>query len=139
MAYDDNNIFAKILRGELPCTKVCETDTTIAFMDIMPQSPGHTLVLPKEPAEMLYDLSDEAAAETIRMTKRVALAIRDSLQPDGLYVGQFNGSAAGQTVPHLHFHLIPRWATQPLGAHSRDVADPKELEAMAERIRAALK
>ncbi|WP_414439926.1 HIT family protein [Burkholderia sp. 22PA0106] len=139
MAYDDNNIFAKILRGELPCTKVCETDTTIAFMDIMPQSPGHTLVLPKEPAEMLYDLSDEAAAETIRMTKRVALAIRDALQPDGLFVGQFNGSAAGQTVPHLHFHLIPRWATQPLGAHSRDVADPKELETMAERIRAALK
>lgn len=139
MAYDDNNIFAKILRGELPCTKVYETDTTIAFMDIMPQSPGHTLVLPKEPAEMLYDLSDEAAAETIRTTKRVALAIREALQPDGLFVGQFNGSAAGQTVPHLHFHLIPRWATQPLGAHSRDVADPKELEAMAERIRAALK
>lgn len=139
MAYDDNNIFAKILRGELPCTKLCETDTTIAFMDIMPQSPGHALVLPKEPAEMLYDLSDEAAAETIRMTKRVALAIREALQPDGLFVGQFNGSAAGQTVPHLHFHLIPRWATQPLGAHSRDVADPKELEAMAERIRAALK
>ncbi|MEK6423707.1 MAG: HIT family protein [Burkholderia gladioli] len=139
MAYDDNNIFAKILRGELPCTRVYETDTTLAFMDIMPQSPGHTLVLPKEPAEFFYDLSDEAAADTIRTTKRLALAIRDALQPDGLFVGQFNGAAAGQTVPHVHFHLIPRWATQPLGAHSRDVADPKELEAMAERIRAALK
>ncbi len=139
MAYDDNNIFAKILRGELPCTRVCETDTAIAFMDIMPQSPGHTLVVPKEPAEMLYELSDEAAADAIRLTKRVALAIRDALQPDGLFMGQFNGAAAGQTVPHVHFHLIPRWATQPLGAHSRDVADPAELKAMADRIAAALK
>ncbi|WP_246792637.1 HIT family protein [Burkholderia perseverans] len=139
MAYDDNNIFAKILRGELPCTKVCETDTTIAFMDIMPQSPGHVLIVPKEAAVMLYELSDEAAAECIRLSKRVALAIREALQPDGLFVGQFNGEAAGQTVPHVHFHLIPRWATQPLGAHSREVADPAELTAMAERIRAALK
>ncbi|AEA64663.1 MULTISPECIES: HIT family protein [Burkholderia] len=139
MAYDDKNIFAKILRGELPCTRVYESDSTIAFMDIMPQSPGHTLVVPKEAAEMLYELSDEAAAECIRVTKRIALAIREALRPDGLFIGQFNGAAAGQTVPHVHFHLIPRWATQPLGAHSRDVADPKELEAMAERIRAALK
>ncbi|WP_186013384.1 HIT family protein [Burkholderia gladioli] len=139
MAYDDKNIFAKILRGELPCTRVYESDSTIAFMDIMPQSPGHTLVVPKEAAEMLYELSDEAAAECIRVTKRIALAIREALRPDGLFIGQFNGAAAGQTVPHVHFHLIPRWVTQPLGAHSRDVADPKELEAMAERIRAALK
>ncbi|MEX3592492.1 MAG: HIT family protein [Burkholderia sp.] len=139
MAYDDKNIFAKILRGELPCMRVYESDSTIAFMDIMPQSPGHTLVVSKEAVEMLYELSDEAATECIRVTKRIALAIRESLRPDGLFVGQFNGVAAGQTVPHVHFHLVPRWATQPLGAHSGAVADPKELKAMAERIRAALK
>lgn len=137
--YDPNNVFAKILRGELPCFKVYEDDQTFAFMDIMPQADGHLLVLPKEAAAEIFELSEPAAQAAMRTTQRLARAVRAAFQPDGLFIGQFNGAAAGQTVPHVHFHLIPRWATQPLGAHSRDVADPKELEAMAERIRAALK
>lgn len=138
MAYDPNNIFAKILRGELPCIRLFENDTTLAFMDIMPQSPGHVLVLPKEPAETFYDLSEEAAAESMKTAKRVALALRRVLNPDGLFIGQFNGAAAGQTVPQVHFHLIPRWEGQPLQLHAREKADVKELEALAERIRAVL-
>lgn len=138
MAYDPNNIFAKILRGELPCIRLFENDTTLAFMDIMPQSPGHVLVLPKEPAETFYDLSEEAAAESMKTAKLVALALRRVLNPDGLFIGQFNGAAAGQTVPHVHFHLIPRWEGQPLQLHAREKADVKELEALAERIRAVL-
>lgn len=138
MAYDPNNIFAKILRGELPCIRLFENDTTLAFMDIMPQSPGHVLVLPKEPAETFYDLSEEAAAESMKTAKRVALALRRLLNPDWLFIGQLNGAAAGQTVPHVHFHLIPRWEGQPLQLHAREKADVKELEALAERIRAVL-
>lgn len=138
MAYDPNNIFAKILRGELPCIRLFENDTTLAFMDIMPQSPGHVLVLPKEPAETFYDLSEEAAAESMKTAKRVALALRRVLNPDGLFIGQLNSAAAGQTVPHVHFHLIPRWEGQPLQLHAREKADVKELEALAECIRAVL-
>jgi histidine triad (HIT) family protein len=138
MAYDPNNVFAKILRGELPCIRICETDAALAFMDIMPQSQGHALVVPKEPAETFYDLSEAAAAEAMKTAKQVALALRRVLNPDGLFIGQFNGAAAGQTVPHVHFHLIPRWADQPLHLHARDMADKAQLEALAERIRAAL-
>ncbi|WP_323122027.1 HIT family protein [Burkholderia alba] len=138
MAYDSANIFAKILRGEIPCIRLCETDTTLAFMDIMPQSEGHALVLPKEPAETFYELSDAAAADCMKTVKRVALALREVLAPDGLFIGQFNGAAAGQTVPHVHFHLIPRWHGQDLAMHAREMADAARLEALAVRIRPAL-
>lgn len=139
MTYDPNNPFAKILRGDAPCVKVCETADVMAFMDLMPQSDGHVLVVPKEPVATLFDLSDAAAEASIRVVRRVALAVRAALAPDGVFVGQFNGRAAGQTVEHVHFHVIPRWADQPLRMHARVIADAAELEALAERIRAHLR
>lgn len=102
--YNPTNIFAKILRGELPCIKVYEDDDTIAFMDIMPQADGHTLVVPKEAAVNLFDLSEQGAQAAIVATQRVARAVRAAFAPDGISIGQFNGAAAGQTVPHVHFH-----------------------------------
>jgi histidine triad (HIT) family protein len=136
MSYDNNNPFARILRGELPCVKIAEDDATVAIMDVMPQADGHVLVIPKEPAAQLFELSGDAAAASIRMTQRVAAAVRDALGPDGMFIGQFNGAAAGQTVPHVHFHVIPRWEGVELRMHARDFADAATLEALAQRIRA---
>jgi histidine triad (HIT) family protein len=136
MNYDDSNPFAKILRGELPCIKVAETDAALAFMDLMPQADGHLLVVPKEAAAEIFDLSDAATVACMRMTQKLAIAVRAALRPDGVFIGQFNGAAAGQTVPHVHFHVIPRWEGQPLRMHARDVADADTLEALAKRIRA---
>jgi histidine triad (HIT) family protein len=107
--YDSNNIFARILRGELPCFKVYEDADTIAFMDIMPQSDGHTLVVPKEQAVDVFGLSEAGAAAAIRATQIVARGVREAFQPDGVVISQFNGAAAGQTVPHIHFHIVPRY------------------------------
>jgi len=136
MSYDNNNPFAKILRGELPCVKVAEDDATLAIMDLMPQADGHVLVIPKEPAAQIFELSGDAAAAGIRMTQRVAAAVRAALEPDGVFIGQFNGAAAGQTVPHVHFHVIPRWEGAELRMHARDIADAATLESIAQRIRA---
>lgn len=122
MSYDDNNPFARILRGDLPSIKIAETDATLAFMDVMPQSEGHVLVVPKEAAAEIFELSDEATVACIRMTQRVAIAVRAALQPDGVFIGQFNGAAAGQTVAHVHFHVIPRWEGLPLRMHAREIA-----------------
>jgi histidine triad (HIT) family protein len=138
MKYDESNPFAKILRGELPCIKVAETDTTLAFMDLMPQADGHVLVVPKEAAAEIFELSDEATVACIRMTQRLAIAVRAALHPDGVFIGQFNGAAAGQTVPHVHFHVIPRWEGVPLRMHSREIAPQATLEGFAQRIRAQL-
>jgi len=138
MAYDSDNIFARILRGEAPCIKVCETDTTLAIMDAMPQADGHVLVLPKEAAAEIDALSEAACADCIGAVRRVAKAVRRALAPDGLLVAQFNGAAAGQTVPHVHFHIIPRWAGHELRPHARELAPREKLEALAARIRAAL-
>ncbi|WP_322009648.1 HIT family protein [Paraburkholderia sp. J12] len=138
MAYDPNNIFARILRGELPCIKVCENETTLAIMDVMPQADGHVLVLPKAPAEEIYELPVEAGAAAIEMVQKVAVAVRTALAPEGLLIAQFNGAAAGQTVPHVHFHLIPRREGETLRPHAREMADMAKLEAIAQRIRAAL-
>jgi len=136
--YDPNNIFARILRGELPCNKVYEDADTMAFMDIMPQSDGHVLVVTKEPAAELFDLSDAGAEAAIRTTKRVARAVRAAFSPDGISIGQFNGAAAGQTVPHVHFHIVPRYAERTLRGHGSDMQDPEILSQHAERIIAAL-
>ena len=135
MSYDNNNPFARILRGELPCVKVAEDDTTVAIMDLMPQADGHVLVLPREPAAEIFDLSPESAAACMRMTQRIAIAVRDALQPDGIFIGQFNGRAAGQTVAHVHFHVIPRWEGVALRLHAREIAESATLEALARRIR----
>jgi histidine triad (HIT) family protein len=136
MSYNDSNPFAKILRGELPCIKVAENDLALAFMDLMPQADGHLLVVPKEAVAEIFDLSDAALVASMRMAQKLAIAVRAALRPDGVFIGQFNGAAAGQTVPHVHFHVIPRWEGQPLKLHARELADADTLEALATRIRA---
>jgi len=138
MAYDSNNIFARILRGDAPCIRLSESETTLAIMDVMPQSDGHVLVIPKEPAVEIYELSVQAGADCIGEVQRIAAAVRTALAPDGLLIAQFNGAAAGQTVPHVHFHVIPRWSGQELRLHAREMAPREQLEATAERIRRAL-
>jgi len=102
----------------------------------MPQADGHLLVVPKEAAAEIFDLSDAATVACMRMTQKLAIAVRAALRPDGVFIGQFNGAAAGQKVPHVHFHVIPRWEGAELRMHARDVADAATLEALAQRIRA---
>ena len=138
MAYDSNNIFAKILRGEIPCAKVYEDDKTLAFMDVMPSTPGHTLVIPKEPAEGVLDLSPEGAAALLQTTQKVAKAVRKALNCPGIMLMQLNGEAAGQSVFHAHFHILPRSAGLDLKLHGKPMADPNTLQAIAEKIKAAL-
>ena len=137
MAYDEQNIFARILRGELPAIKVYEDDQVLAFMDIMPQADGHTLVIPKTPAVTLLDLPADAAAYTIQVVQKVAKAIEVGLDAKGIVLMQMSGAAAGQTVPHVHFHLIPS-SVHELGKHALQMGDQEKIKAQAEKIRAAL-
>ena len=137
MAYDDQNIFARILRGELPAIKVYEDEQVLAFMDIMPQAEGHTLVIPKTPAVTLLDLAPEAAAYTIQIVQKVAKAIETALDAKGIVLMQLSGAAAGQTVPHVHFHLIPS-SIHELGKHGAVMGDQAQIQALAEKIKAAL-
>ena len=137
MAYDDQNIFARILRGELPAIKVYEDDKVLAFMDIMPQAEGHTLVIPKSPAETLLDLDAEDAAYTIQIVQKIARAIEKGLDAKGIVLMQLSGASAGQTVPHVHFHLIPS-SIQELGRHAATMGDTDKIQALAEKIKAAL-
>jgi histidine triad (HIT) family protein len=139
MAYDPNNIFAKIVRGEAPCFKVYEDVHTLAFMDIMPQAEGHTLIIPKEGAESIFDLSPDGAAALIKTTKKIAAAVQEVLKAPGILIAQLNGSAAGQTVFHIHFHVIPRWNGLDLKLHARDKADFEKLKALAAKIAAAVR
>ena len=136
MAYDDQNIFAKILRGEIPAIKVYEDEKTLAFMDIMPQADGHTLVIPKSPAITLLDLDPEDAAYTIQIVQKVARAIEKALDRKGIVLMQLSGEEAGQTVPHIHFHLIPSSVHQ-LGKHASTLGDQDQIKALAEKIKAA--
>ncbi len=138
MAYDTSNIFARILRGEIPAHKVHEDAFTLAFMDVMPQSDGHTLVIPKYAAENLFDLPPESLAATILATQRVARAVRKAFDAPGLMIAQLNGRGAGQSVFHIHFHIVPRYEGIDLRFHSRDMADPQLLAQQAAQIRAAL-
>ncbi|MDH5819250.1 HIT family protein [Acinetobacter pseudolwoffii] len=137
MTYDDQNIFARILRGELPAIKVYEDDQVLAFMDIMPQADGHTLVVPKAPAITLLDLDPEAAAYTIQIVQKVAKAIEKGLGVDGIVLMQLSGAAAGQTVPHIHFHLVPT-SLHNLGKHAAQMGDQEKIKALAEKIKSAL-
>ena len=137
MTYDDQNIFARILRNELPAIKVYEDDQVLAFMDIMPQAEGHTLVIPKTPAVTLLDLAPEVAAYTIQMVQKVAKAIETALDAKGIVLMQLSGTAAGQTVPHVHFHLIPS-SVHELGKHALTLGDQDQIKAIAEKIKAAL-
>jgi histidine triad (HIT) family protein len=137
-AYDDNNIFAKILRGEIPCVKVYEDDHTLAFMDVMPQAPGHLLVIPKTGSRNILDADPDVLAKTIPVVQKLAVAAKEAFDADGIYVAQFNEPAAGQTVFHLHFHIIPRNDGEPLKPHSGAMADVEMLKAHAEKIKQAL-
>jgi histidine triad (HIT) family protein len=137
-AYDDTNIFAKILRGEIPAYKVYEDDHSIAFMDVMPQAPGHTLVLPKHPSRNLLDASPESLAHVITVVQKVANAVQEAFDADGIYVAQLNEPAAGQTVFHLHFHIIPRHEGAALKPHSGKMEDGAVLAANAQKIIEAL-
>lgn len=137
-AYDDDNIFAKILRGEVPCYKVYEDDAALAFMDIMPQADGHVLVLPKHPARNLLDADPGMLGALIARVQLLARAVKEALAADGITILQYNEPAGGQTVFHLHFHIVPRWTGVPLRPHSGVVEKPETLEAFRNKIAAAL-
>ena len=137
MVYDEQNIFARIIRNELPAIKVYEDDQVLAFMDIMPQAEGHTLVIPKTPALTLLDLPPEAAAYTIQIVQKIAQAMAKALEVKGIVLMQLSGAAAGQTVPHVHFHLIPS-SVHELGKHALQMGDQEKIKALAEKIKAAL-
>lgn len=138
--YDPDNIFAKIIRGEMPAVKLFENDETLAFMDVFPQSEGHCLIIHKHAsATNLFDIEPGALSEVTASTQIVARAVKDGLQPDGVRIVQFNGAPAGQSVYHLHFHVIPVYDGVPLGAHaSGGPVEAGALEPIAEKIRAAL-
>jgi len=138
MSYDPDNVFAKILRGEAPAFKVYETDHALAFMDIMPQVPGHTLVIPKDSAEGLHDVDPAILASTIQTVQIVADAVKRAFEAPGIMIAQLNGPAAGQTVFHMHFHIMPRSQGLEFKLHARELEESSVLEAHAERIRACL-
>ncbi|MEQ9145161.1 MAG: HIT family protein [Parvibaculaceae bacterium] len=138
MAYDTNNIFAKILRGEAPCIKVYEDDKTFAFMDVMPQAEGHVLVIPKTPAENLFELPADDYAALAETTQKIAGAVKRAIGSPGLMIAQLNGAEAGQTVFHIHNHVIPRWSGIEMKLHAREMADMNVLEEQAQKIRAEL-
>tara|TARA_Y100001947_G_C10335483_1_gene302851 strand:+ start:198 stop:632 length:435 start_codon:yes stop_codon:yes gene_type:complete len=138
--YDQDNIFAKMLRGEMPCVKVFEDDVALAFMDIFPQTTGHTLVIPKDAkARNFLELKPKKIGPYMERVQTVAKAVEKALQPDGLRILQFNGAPAGQTVYHLHFHILPIMEGQTGRPHaSGEPANTEELKALAEKIAAYL-
>jgi len=136
--YDQNNIFAKILRGELPCHKVYEDDKTFAFLDIMPRAPGHTLILPKAPARNLFDITPDDLAAVTRTSQKIAQAAMRVFSADGITVQQFNESAGGQVVFHLHVHVIPRKAGVAMKPPATEKEQPEVLAAQAAKLAAAL-
>lgn len=136
--YDDSNIFAKIIRGEIPAFKVFEDESALAFMDAMPQSEGHTLVVTKTRARNFFDIEPAALAELIKATQHVARGVQKAFNPGGMRIIQFNETVAGQTVFHIHFHIIPCYEGVSLRSHNRDWADKAVLTEHAERVRQAL-
>jgi len=137
-SYDANNIFAKILRGDLPAHKVYEDDETLAFMDIMPRCEGHTLVVPKSQARNLFDANAAQLAACMKTVQKVSLAIIKAFNADGITLQQFNEPAGGQVVLHLHFHVLPRREGVTLGPHTSKMEKPEILAANAEKIKKAL-
>jgi len=137
--YDTDNIFAKILRGDMPCVKIHEDHDMLVFMDAFPQSAGHTLVVPKAPSRNLLDVAPKNIGRLFGTVQRMARAVNTALTPDGIVITQFNGAPAGQTVFHTHVHIIPRYDTADIKPHAGGgMADMAELEAIAVKIRAAL-
>jgi histidine triad (HIT) family protein len=137
-AYDDSNVFAKILRGELPAHKVYEDESTIAIMDIMPRGDGHALVIPKAPSRNILDIADDDLAAVARTVKKIAHAVKRAFAADGVTIQQFNEGAGGQVVFHTHVHVIPRFEGVALKPHTGQMADQALLADHAARIRAAL-
>ena len=138
MGYDNDNVFAKILRDEMPSHRVYEDEQTLAFMDIMPVSKGHTLVIPKTKGENIFDVDAESLSAVIKTTKRVAEAIKKALEPSGMIVTQLNGAKAGQTVFHYHMHIIPVYEKAPFQTHANDLEDAEILASTAETIKQTL-
>lgn len=138
MAYDESNVFAKMLRGEIPCHKIYEDEDTLAFLDIMPRSDGHALVITKEKARDLFDISPAALARLMTVVQKLAPVIQEAMGAEGVLIQQFNGAAAGQTVFHLHVHIIPRKDGEALKPHAGKMADQVALAATAEKIRKRL-
>ena len=138
MSYDSNNIFAKILRGEASAHKVHDDQWCLCMMDVMPQSKGHTLVIPKEPVQDIFAVSDEVLQHLILQTRRIARAVDEVFQPEGVMIMQLNRAGAGQSVFHLHFHVIPIWGGLQQRFHARDLADPETLADHAARLRDVL-
>jgi histidine triad (HIT) family protein len=138
MAYDESNVFAKVLRGEIPCHKLYEDEDTLAFLDIMPRTEGHTLVVTKEKARDLFDVSPQALAKLMAVVQKLAPKIQKAVGAEGVLIQQFNGPAAGQTVFHLHVHIIPRKAGETLKPHAGKMEDQAKLAATAEKIRKKL-
>lgn len=138
--YDPDNIFARILRGEIPSVKVWEDEHVLAFMDVFPQSEGHVLVIAKQSkARTLLEIEPEVLTRMIAATQRTARAVEKALKPQGFQILQFNGEAGGQTVFHLHFHIVPRWTDRPMKGHGHaPMADTAVLKALADRIAAEL-
>lgn len=137
-AYDPTNVFARILRGELPCEKVFEDDVALALMDIMPRADGHVLVIPKVPARGLLDIAPADLSALMPRVQHLARAVKVGMQAEGITLQQFNESAGGQVVFHLHFHILPRWDGVALRPHTGAMEKPEVLRAHAERIRGAL-
>ena len=138
MAYDDNNIFAKILRGEIPSYKIYEDDRTFAFLDVMPRTPGHVLIIPKVKATGLLDISPDNLGHLMGAVQKLAPLVVEAMGADGFLVQQFNGAAAGQTVFHIHIHLIPRTDGQPMKPHGTTMEDQAVLAANAARIKSVV-
>lgn len=138
MAYDPDNVFAKILRGEIPAHKVLEDDDVVVLMDVMPQGPGHTLVVPKTASRNLLDADPAVLAKLLPVVQRVARAVKAAFAADGVSVFQYNEAAGGQSVFHLHIHVVPRFEGVPLKPHSGKMEDQAVLAANAEKLRKAL-
>jgi histidine triad (HIT) family protein len=137
-AYDQNNVFAKILRGELPCYKIYEDDKAFAFLDIMPRAPGHTLVLPKAPARNILDVAPDDLAHVMKVAQKIARVSMQAFGAEGVTIQQFNESAGGQVVFHLHVHVIPRRKGVPLKPPASVKEAPDVLAEHAKRLAAAL-
>lgn len=137
-AYDPSNVFAKILRGELPCEKVYEDEHTLALMDIMPRADGHVLVIPKAPARNILDIRPEDLSRLAVSVQKLAKAVKAGMGADGITIQQFNESAGGQVVFHIHVHVLPRWDGVSLRPHTGAMEKPEVLKTHAEKIRAAL-
>ena len=137
-AYDPNNIFAKILRGEMPCYKVYEDNKTLAFLDIMPRAPGHALVLPKAPVRNILDASPDDLAHVITTVQKIARASMELFGADGVTIQQFNESAGGQVVFHLHVHVIPRQSGMALKPPASVKEAPDVLAQQAKELTTAL-